>query len=60
MKARYQVELETRIITPVVVEADSESDALDLIADGAGEPGQPWYAEPGKPAIRLLGVANDY
>ncbi len=59
MKARYQVEFETRMITPVVIEADSEEDALELAVWGSGEPGQSWYGDVGRPVVRLLGVAND-
>jgi len=55
MKARYQVEVETIIVTPLIVDADSADEAIILVMNGQGEAGQSWYEQPEKPKVKALG-----
>lgn len=59
MRRRYQVELETRIITPICVEADSMTHAIELARSGYGEAGQCWYADADTPRVKSLGDDNE-
>lgn len=56
MKPRYRVEVETRIVTPVTVEADDPLEAIELALLGRGDIGQAWYEEPPRPKVCCLGV----
>lgn len=54
MNHRYRVEFESRLVTPVTVEAENPEEAIILAAHGLGEAGQGWYEESGSPKVRLL------
>ncbi|MBG56802.1 MAG: hypothetical protein CMK46_00755 [Porticoccus sp.] len=55
MKACYLVEVETVIVTPLIIEATSDDEAIKLVMQGNGEPGQPWYWQAGNPRVKVLG-----
>ena len=53
-KVTLLVEVESCMVTPVTVEADSASDAVDRVMRGEGEPGQSWYRQLEWPLARPL------
>lgn len=55
MKTRYLVEVETVIVTPLIIEATSDDEAIKLVMQGDGEPGQPWYGQAVNPRVKVLG-----
>jgi len=54
MKKRYLVEFDTCTTTPIIVEALSEREAVDLARMGHGEAGQAWYSETTKLRARRI------
>ncbi|WP_160172049.1 hypothetical protein [Porticoccus hydrocarbonoclasticus] len=52
MKARYLVEVETVIVTPSIIEATCDDEAIKHVMQ---DDGQPWYGQAGNPRVKALG-----
>ncbi|GEM_PF-6605104 len=54
MIKRYRVEIGQEIITPVIVEADTEQEAIDSVLQQQGEAGDCYYSDD----IRVSSIAK--
>jgi len=45
MKKRYCIEVSLERITPIIVEADSENEAVELVCNQQGSPGDAYDGE---------------
>lgn len=45
MKSRYLIEIRQEIITPVIVEADTKQEAIDLVLQQQGEAGDNYFTD---------------
>jgi hypothetical protein len=52
MKACYLVEVETVIVTPSIIEATCDDEAIKHVMQ---DDGQPWYGQAGNPRVKALG-----
>jgi len=57
MKAHYLIEVKTVTVTPSIIEATSDDEAIKHVMQ---DDGQPWYGRAGNPGVKALGkISHD-